>query len=334
MEARLIDDLLDLTAISRGKLQIRLQLCDAHSLIGLAIEIIREEATAKEIAVERIFAAKHSGLPADPARFQQVIWNLLRNAVKFTPRGGRIIIRTEDDECDLLKIEITDSGIGIDRDALSKIFLPFEQAKVTGDHRFGGVGLGLSIARAIIDMHHGTIEARSLGSNRGATFTVKLPGATLPPHGTSDTSILSSAKPNAEVANQDKESNSQMRLLLVEDHKPTLQVISGLLRRDGYQINTAETIADALHIASIKPFDLVILDLGLPDGTGIQLMQQLRDLYDLKGIALTGFGMEEDVARSQGAGFVAHVIKPVHITELRGVIQAILETKKAPPTSE
>jgi PAS domain S-box-containing protein len=334
LEARLIDDLLDLTAISRGKLPLRTQACDAHSLIGLAIEIIREEAMAKEISIEREFAARNSGLSADPARFQQVIWNLLRNAIKFTPRGGHVAIRTHDEGGNWLRIEITDSGIGIDISVLDKIFLPFEQAKVTGDHRFGGVGLGLSIARAIIEMHHGTIQASSAGSNQGATFTVKLPGAMMPPHGASDTSIRLSAEPKVEAANQNNEFNRQYRLLLVEDHKPTLQVISGLLRRDGYEVNTAGTVSDALRVASVESFDLVISDLGLPDGTGIQLMQQLRGLYQLKGVALTGFGMEEDVTRSQDAGFIAHIIKPVHMIELRRIIRGILKTPKPSSNSE
>ncbi len=334
LEARLIDDLLDLTAVSRGKLHLRPEVCDAHSLIGQAIEIIREEAMAKEISIEREFIAQQSGLSADPARFQQVIWNLLRNAIKFTPRKGRVIIRTHDEGGNWLKIEVVDSGIGIDTNALHKIFLPFEQAKTTGDHRFGGVGLGLSISRAIIDMHHGTIQASSAGSNQGATFTVMLPGATTPPHGASDTSILSSDKSKVLVGNQNNKDNKQFRLLLVEDHKPTLQVVSRLLRQDGYQVDTADTVSEALRVASMESFDLVISDLGLPDGTGIELMKQLRALYNLRGIALTGFGMEEDVSRSKAAGFVAHIIKPVHIIELRRILHAILPIPGAPSNLE
>ena len=181
IQDRLIDDLLDLTSITRGKLQLRPQRCDTHALIGLAIEIVQPEANAKEITLARMLDAPHSGLVADPARFQQVIWNLLRNAVKFTPHGGRISIRTRDEKTPggarWLRIEVADSGIGIDPAQLDKIFAPFDQGGLTGDHRFGGLGLGLAIARSVVELHGGRISAHSEGADRGATFVVELPVA-------------------------------------------------------------------------------------------------------------------------------------------------------------
>ncbi len=182
LEARLIDDLLDLTRIARGQLHLRAEPCDAHSLIGLAVEIVRDDAFAKRISIERKFEARLSGLVADPARFQQVIWNLLRNAVKFTPRGGRVSIRTQNPDTDddvsvSLQIEIADTGIGIEQIALERIFLPFDQGHFSGEHRFGGVGLGLAIARAIVDLHGGKIAALSSGPGQGSTFVVTLPGS-------------------------------------------------------------------------------------------------------------------------------------------------------------
>jgi signal transduction histidine kinase/CheY-like chemotaxis protein len=321
LEARLIDDLLDLTAISHGKLQIHARLCDAHSLIGLAIEIVHQEARAKEIVIEHLFDAKHSGLLTDPARFQQVIWNLLRNAIKFTPRSGKISISTRDEKSTpdktWLHIEITDSGIGIAPAFLETIFLPFDQGILRGPHRFGGVGLGLAIARAVMDLHGGRINARSAGLGCGATFIVEFPDAVTPP--TEVVNVI--AKPPA-GARTVSPTPTGLRLLIVEDNENTIQALSKMLKKDGHHVVTAATVAEALGAAAREKFDLVISDIGLPDGTGTALMTKLRDAYGLGGIALSGYGMEEDFVRSRAAGFVTHLVKPVTIAELRRSIAA------------
>jgi PAS domain S-box-containing protein len=323
LEARLIDDLLDLTRIARGKLDFRGQNCDAHSLIGLAIEIMRDDAMEKGISIKRRFDARHCGLLADPARFQQVIWNLLRNAVKFTPPGGSITVTTRNEQSPAgahrLHIEVTDSGIGISNAQLEEIFLPFEQGGLTGNHQFGGVGLGLAIARAIVDLHGGRIYAQSEGPNRGATFVVEFPGATDPPAGAIEAvAPLLPDLPSRALASGHR---VKRRLLLVEDHEPTLQVLSRLLIRAGHQVVTASNIAEALAAAAANKVDIVISDLGLPDGTGTELMQQLRDTFGLNGIALSGYGMDEDIARSRESGFVAHLIKPVDFHQLERALR-------------
>jgi PAS domain S-box-containing protein len=325
LEARLIDDLLDLTSIARGKLHLRATPCDAHSLIGLALEIVRADAHAKGISIECNFTAHHSGLMVDPSRFQQVIWNLLRNAVKFTPPGGIITINTSEkngaEGIAWLQIVVTDSGIGIEPDMLEKIFRPFDQGGLTGDHRFGGVGLGLAIARAVIDLHGGRISAQSEGSNRGATFIVEFPGATRPPHGVADPTQLSlpimSAGSIPPIPLPSASTKAALRLLLVEDHEATLQVLLRLLAREGHHVVRARGVAEALAAAAVNTFDLVISDLGLPDGTGTELMQKLRAAHGLRGIALSGYGMEEDIARSREAGFFIHLIKPVDFPQLK-----------------
>ncbi len=327
LEARLIDDLLDLTRIAKGKLALRLQACDAHSLIGLAVEIVRDDARGKGIQLKREFGARHSGLLADPARFQQVIWNLLRNAVKFTPRDGQIEIHTRDavaeDGSARLRIEVRDTGIGIAPAVLDSIFLPFEQAGFVNDHRFGGMGLGLAIARAIVDLHGGTISAESAGPNRGSTFVVELPGATEPPSGVTG-AAEDSARPLLPGARETVDrSPTPRRLLLVEDHEPTLQVLSRLLSRAGHEVTTASTVGDALKLAEAAEFDAVISDLGLPDGTGTELMRQLHARYGLRGIALSGYGMEDDVARSREAGFLLHLVKPVDFNQLEYALREL-----------
>ncbi len=314
LEARLIDDLLDLTSIARGRLRLQIQWCDAHSLINLAIEIVREEAQAKAIRLESEFTARHSGLHADPARFQQVIWNLLRNAVKFTPRDGRIVVRTQDLERDRLCIAVSDSGIGIDPAVIERIFQPFDQGGLTGDHRFGGMGLGLSIARTVVDLHGGQIRAESAGRDQGATFTVELPVAA-GSQGAGDQGppgVVATAGTGTERA--------PCRLLLVDDHAPTLKVLALLLRRSGHHVVTATGVGEALAAADGEAFDGVISDLGLPDGTGLELMQELRERHQLRGIALSGYGMREDISRSHAAGFDAHLIKPVDFGQLSSAI--------------
>ena len=322
LEARLIDDLLDVTALSKGKLRLRSQMSDVHSLIGLAVEIVRDDAQIKEVAIERDLEAARSGANVDPARFQQVIWNLLRNAVKFTPRGGRISLRTRDivgpDGSPWLEIEITDSGIGINPAEVDKIFLPFEQGGRTGDHRYGGLGLGLAIARAIVDLHGGKITARSGGPNQGATFLIEMPGAMLPPAGHQP--LHGSGPENSSRAVSPVRA---LRLLLVEDHEATLMVLSRLLTGVGHRVTIARTMAEAWEKARHEKFDVVISDLGLPDGTGAELMERLRETYGLRGIALSGYGMEEDLVRSRSAGFVAHLIKPVDFAQLRRVLAEV-----------
>ncbi|MBB5038536.1 PAS domain-containing protein [Prosthecobacter dejongeii] len=315
LEARLIDDLLDLTRITHGKMVLRLQEGDAHALLGHALEIARDEAQAKGLVITLALDATLTQIRCDAARIQQVFWNLLKNAVKFTPTKGSIAIRSYDEE-DSLVLEIVDSGIGIPADKLERIFRPFEQAGLTNDHRFGGMGLGLSISKAIVDMHEGSIVAESEGADQGALFRVRLPatrGNEIPSPGDESEGGDSTAKP-------DPTSASSLRLLIVEDHEPTLAVLSRLLKRAGYQVISATCIAQAEVLAANQKLDFVVSDIGLPDGTGIELMRSLKAQYGLRGIALTGYGMEEDQRQAYDAGFVAHLTKPVEFAQLRRLL--------------
>jgi len=326
LEARLIDDLLDITKIAHGKMLFRAEACDAHVLIDSAIEIVREEAAARGIKIERALAAKHSRLMADPTRFQQVIWNLIRNAVKFTSTGGRVSVRTSEVQLAEgkagLRIKVSDTGVGIAPGDLERIFAPFDQATHAGDQRFGGMGLGLAIARAVVGLHGGRITAHSAGLNRGATFVVELPGL-IEPVVPFSTLTLHTPAPPAPLPVPIR----PLRLLLVEDHASSLQAISALLRRDGHQVVPAATIAAALAAAAAHKIDLVISDVGLPDGPGTELMKELRARYGLSGIALTGYGSDEDIASTRAAGFVTHLVKPILASELRGAIAALAVAK-------
>jgi PAS domain S-box-containing protein len=315
LEARLIDDLLDLTRIAKGKLQLREEMCDVHSLIGLVVEILRDEAQSKPVAIEVEMSARRSGLRGDPARLQQLFWNLLRNAIKFTPVNGRIAIRTRDETDGRLRVEVSDTGVGIEPEAIEAIFRPFEQAGKEGDHRFGGLGLGLAIARAIVDLHGGVIQAESQGPGKGATFVVELPRV-------ADQATGVAEQPEDTGMEAVQERAPALRLLLVEDHEPTLAVLKRLLVRAGHQVVTAGSVAAARAAAESGQFDVVISDLGLSDGTGIEVMGQLRALDPrLRGIALSGYGMEEDLKRSLDAGFSAHLVKPVDFEQLQRALR-------------
>jgi PAS domain S-box-containing protein len=322
LEARLIDDLLDVTAIAHGKVRLRVEPCGAHSLILSALDIVREEARAKGVVIETRLDARPDRILADPARFQQIVWNLLRNTVKFTPAGGKISIvtgtaKSAAQRC--LRLQVTDTGIGIKPEFIDQIFLPFNQGHPHNSARFGGLGLGLTIARAIVDLHGGKIWVESEGQNEGATFAVEIPldsgtattadGATAPPHASPENAILKAVEP--------------LHLLVVEDHESTLSTLRWLLERQGHHVQTARNVTDARLAAARQSFDLLISDLGLPDGTGTQLMDELRGKYGLKGIALTGYGMEDDIARCHEAGFVAHLAKPVKFDDLRRVIAGL-----------
>jgi len=325
LEARLIDDLLDLTRIAHGKLALRMETCDVHSLVSLAVEMVRSEARAKHLALKIDLGARFANVIGDPARLQQVFWNLLKNAVKFTPDAGHISVRSRDANGQII-VEIADTGVGIAPEAVEKIFLPFSQAvEVQKDRRFGGLGLGLSISKAILDEHSAEIEVSSCGIGQGATFQITLP--------ITEASVSEVTK-NSAPACRDKMAThgvkiveTPLRVLLVEDHEATIHVLRRLLTRAGHQVTSAMTVAGAMQAAEKSQFDIVISDLGLPDGTGFQLMEDLRNTYRLRGIALSGFGMDDDRRRARDAGFAVHLIKPVDFEQLRQAVYEVTEKR-------
>jgi PAS domain S-box-containing protein len=310
LEARLIDDLLDLTRIAKGKLLLRREPCLLHDLLGHAAEIVRDEAQSRGLTLEFEFAARHSTFDGDPARLQQVFWNLLKNALKFTSPGGKVSIRTRDGaEAGVFLAEVRDTGIGFSAEAAEKLFAPFEQGAVINDHQFGGLGLGLAIARAIVDLHGGRIEAHSDGPGSGATFRIILPNASVP---------AVNAPLVDKPAEAEAEQDGSLRVLLVEDHEATRKVLTQLLTRSGHQVSAAASVAEAIAVMDgVDGFDVVVSDVGLPDGSGLDLLPQLRQRsQNLPGIALSGYGMEEDIQRSRAAGFAAHLVKPIKFQQL------------------
>jgi len=315
LEARLIDDLLDLTRVAKGKMPLNLAVVDAHTLIRQTLEICQSDIYRKELAVAVRLEATDHHVHADPTRFQQVLWNLLKNAVKFTPAQGRLEIVSRNDK-GRLAIDVIDNGIGIEPQFLSKIFNAFEQTGPDVTHRFGGLGLGLAISKSLVDAHGGQLLAASAGKDKGAVLSVIL--ATVP-------------NPRAQAAPDGRASAAQrrrrLRLLLVEDHRDTAAVMSRLLKILGHDVAVADSIAGALSVVQTQPFDLVLSDLGLPDGSGLDLMRQLKNNHGLAGVAISGYGMEEDLRESSDAGFLAHLTKPVNFQQVQAVLTQFATAK-------
>jgi two-component system, chemotaxis family, CheB/CheR fusion protein len=322
LEARLIDDLLDLTRISRGKLELRREVVDVRQLLAHAIEVCcGVELASGGIRLGLDLGAREHRVWADAPRLTQVLWNLLNNAVKFTPQAGEIgeigeiLVRSwEEDDGGILAVEVADNGIGIDPELLPRIFNAFEQTDRQITRRFGGLGLGLSLSRAIIAMHGGTLTAASAGLDQGSAFTLRLPAGDVP---------ASAPEPTLERPAEAKAA-APLRLLLVEDHADTAEAMADLLRALGHEVTVAGSVGAALGAAEAQGgrFDLVVSDLGLPDGSGLDVMRELSGRYGLKGIALSGYGMEEDVQRSREAGFSKHLTKPVDMQALKAAILA------------
>jgi PAS domain S-box-containing protein len=307
-EAGLVDDLLDLTRASRGQVTLHFEGVDAHEALRQGLGGVQREIEEKKIQVSLELQAKRHFAWADPRRLQQVLFNLLSNAVKFTPAGGAIALHTAD-AGERLRIQVIDNGEGIPPEMLHSIFRAFEQAPES--RKFGGLGLGLSIVKSLVEMHEGTIVAESAGPGEGTMFTLELLTAENPT--------------NAKAKNSRKPAKSY-RLLLVEDDADTRNALTKLLKGKGYSVTAAATVSEALQAGAAEKFDLLLCDLGLPDGDGSDIIRYLKKRSDLRAIALTGFGQEEDVASALEAGFDTHITKPIKLQVLH---ETILKTMAA-----
>jgi PAS domain S-box-containing protein len=304
LEAHLINDLLDLTRIVNGKLTLRLDTLDVHDLIANAERICRQH---DGIHVKMDLGASRHHVRGDAVRLQQVFWNLISNAHKFTPIGGTVTIRTEN-AGDQVQIQVIDTGRGIESERIARLFSAFEQGDPNVARRFGGLGLGLAISKAIVAAHHGEIDVRSDGRGKGSTFTVRLDAVTAP---TDATAVPATpATPTVQLPKK------ALRILLVEDHEPTLNMMTRLLKQFGHTIQTAGSVKSAVEAVETATFDLMISDLGLPDGSGCDVMRHLSGRSATRGIALSGYGMREDIEQSLDAGFAMHLTKPVDLQQL------------------
>ena len=326
LEARLIDDLLDVMQAVQGKLRLEPEVVDAHALIEQSIEICRHDAHEAGVQIVNDFQARNHLVMADPTRFQQVVWNLLQNAVKYTEQGGTIQVATSDASKDRLVVSVIDDGRGIEPELLPIIFEPFEQGHTPLRRRIGGLGLGLSIGRSIVEAHGGQLSASSEGPGRGATFTFDLP---IVRASDMDTDTLRSTAPTSSdptptatstaTATASPEPIVAASLLLVEDNKDVLRYLKMVLEMKGHRVWTASSLVTAMALID-QPFDILVSDIELPDGSGLDLMRKVRGR--VPGIAVSGFGAADDIQLSLDAGFSKHLTKPV---ESRRIEEAILE---------
>ncbi len=324
-EARLIDDLLDLTRVRSGKISMTFKRVELQPIVADAMEKIRAVVAEKNLRMQFTIEGTSFPLRGDASRLQQAFWNILGNAAKFSPTGGRIdVVAKFDRDQGGVSVLIRDEGVGMSPEELDHIFEPFVQGSnggVSHTHRFGGLGLGLTIARSILELHHGTLKAESAGPGRGATFTIVLP---LPPV---EERVAPALTPEPEPpANPPSPVARGGRILVVEDHPETLATLARLLSSRGYIVVGADCVQTALRSAAREKFDLVISDIGLPDGDGYALMKKLRETHQLKGIAVSGFGMKADVERSRAAGFAGHLTKPIVLRALEDMIESVRVT--------
>ncbi len=315
LEARIIDDLLDLTRIAHCMLSLSAESIDVHALIKFLIGLSQSELQNKELKTSLQLSATRHNVHTDAARLQQVVWNILRNAIKFTENGGNVSITTFNDAENNIYIVVADTGIGMTQETVSKLFVPFEQADPERHRRYGGLGLGLAISNSLIHIMEGKLTAKSEGLGRGSTFTVTLP-------------TTEAVAPISESARMRPRGGDKIKLLLVEDHVDTARALFRLLENRGYDTETVSSVATALEKIERGKFDLILCDLGLPDGTGIDLIKKVRRTHSTPAIALTGFGMQEDVDRAAKAGFDAHLTKPVDLQRLEATIWKLSQNRQ------
>jgi PAS domain S-box-containing protein len=324
LETKLIDDLLDVTRIVNGKLRLQHQPTDVHALVGSVTGILGSDLRSKRLHLHTELAALEATVAGDAARLQQVIWNLLKNAIKFTPDGGNVAVRTWNPSPRTFALEVSDDGIGIDPAALPRLFQAFEQAEQSITRQFGGLGLGLAISKALVELHGGAIRADSSGRGRGATFAIELPtvGAV--------ERVINPIQPTAGAAHA--AGHDHVRVLLVEDHPDTLRTLKRLLEKMGYRVTPAASASAALNILATEPVDVLVSDIGLPDFTGHELMRKVRAINKrLPGIAVSGFGRDADLKNSHDAGFLTHITKPVDVQQLDAAIRSAVR-RAAPAT--
>lgn len=326
LESRLIDDLLDLTRITHGKLAMSKSVVDGHNVLKSAIATVKAEADAKRIVLHISQDSRVCLVRADAVRLQQVFWNVLKNAVKFTPDQGEIRVSTQVmPDKRLVLISVSDTGLGMTKEEIQQVFEAFAQgdhAKNHGVHQFGGLGLGLSISKMIVKMHSGDIRAHSGGRGKGATFTIELPLA--------EGADEDAERENPRLArNRLASSTERLSILLVEDHEPTRSALTRLLKNRHYTVAAASSAAEARSLAQKNRFDLVISDIGLPDENGFDLMNDLNKRHLLKGIALTGYGSETDVRSSKRSGFLSHLTKPIRVETLETALALAMAEIKA-----
>lgn len=331
LQAQLVEDILDVSRIITGKLRLEVCPVELSSVIESAVESVLPAVSAKEIRLQRLLESGESLVSGDSSRLQQVIWNLLANAIKFTPKGGRVQVRLER-AVSHVEIIVTDTGAGINPDVLPYIFERFRQADQSSTRNYGGLGLGLAIVRHIVEMHGGSVEASSPGEGQGATFTVKLPlmaagsGGAMPQQAEKRAHTID--RRNSGSSNVHFECTSELEglhVLVVDDEEDTRRLVKTVLESCGAKVTIATNAAEALSVLQSARPDILISDLGMPDEDGYALIRKVRALSPDQGgqtpaAALTAYARVEDRLKSLRAGFQIHLPKPIEPIELVAVV--------------
>jgi PAS domain S-box-containing protein len=322
-QAQLIDDLLDVSRIVTGKLRLDVVPVSPHSFIDAAVEAVRPAAEAKGVRLRKVIDADAGVIMGDAARLQQVVWNLLTNAVKFTPGGGRVEVRLARADSHV-EIAVADTGAGIGPEFLPHVFERFRQADQRTTREHGGLGLGLSIVRQLVELHGGAVRADSEGEGAGATFTVTLPVA--PVHRREE--AYEREHPTARdtlAAHECPERLDGLRVLVVDDEADARELLAAGLGQCGAEVVAASSAREALDAMARLKFDALVSDIGMPGEDGYELIRLVRALPPAGGgrtpaVALTAYARAEDRLRALRAGFEMHAAKPVELTELVVVI--------------
>jgi CheY-like chemotaxis protein len=315
-QTQLIEDLLDMSRIISGKLRLDVQRVDLASVVDQAVESILPSAEAKQIQLRKIVDPHAGFVSGDPTRLQQVVWNLLSNAIKFTPKGGKIDVLLERVNSHL-EITVHDSGIGIKPDDLPYVFDRFRQADSSTTRSYGGLGLGLSIVKNLVELHGGTVRAESAGEGRGAIFVVGLPlalirGGDKREHPTS---------PRSAELDFERVRLPGVKVLVVDDEPDARELLKRILTQCEALVTTAETGKQGLEIIHADRPDVIVSDIGMPGMDGYEFMREVRNLWPaeegrIPAIALTAYARSEDRTKAMLAGFQVHVAKPIEPQEL------------------
>ncbi len=312
-QAQLVRDLLDLSRLHIGLLSINPEVVSLTTTVTNAVETVRSEAAGKNVMLDVSGTDNVVLVSGDPLRLEQIVWNLLNNAVKFTPPGGKVMVQLEAQNNSAV-LKIKDTGEGIDPNFLPHVFEMFRQADASSSRKHGGMGIGLALVQRLTELHDGNVSATSEGVGRGATFEVRLPLTN---------EVRDTDKPATQI-----ESGvlSQLRILVVDDSPDTVDMLKSLFEMDGASVSTANSGAEALEIISQNRFDVILSDISMPGMDGFELLRRLRKLpggADIPVLALTGFGRVEDVNRAQAEGFFSHVTKPIDLSELVEILQKL-----------
>jgi CheY-like chemotaxis protein len=316
LQSRLIDDLLDTSRIATGKLHFEPKPTDLNVAVKAACDTVRASASTRNIELSMCLWPTSLVVLGEPVRLQQIAWNLVSNAIKFTDPGGKVNVTTASDGTNA-QLVVVDTGVGIEPEFLPHVFDRFRQADGSTSRRHGGLGLGLAIADALAKMHGAQLEAHSDGVGSGSRFALHV--------------ALAVEKLAAETADEKVHSVGGLNVLIVEDSHDTLLLMSKLFEREGAQVATASSAAEALEVAVKQRPNLVISDIGMPETDGYELLEQLRAIPGMKevpAIAISGYASDEDRDRALAVGYLALVPKPVDIDALFNLIHEI----KSPAT--